>query len=113
MISLTRSLSAWQTPGFNEILRQEIEQLDTDVLQLQQGLSQGSYTNGDNIKVMILGASEEEGTIRARAGIFYTGVIAGCNCADDPTPVDEHSEYCELQFDIDINTAKTVITLLS
>jgi hypothetical protein len=48
-----------------------------------------------------------------KAGIFYTGVIAGCSCADDPTPVDELNEYCVVQFDIDRMTAETTVRLLA
>ena len=61
---------------------------------------------------MILGASEEAGIIFARAGIFYTSIIAGCNCADDPSPVDEQTEYCEIQFEINKKTAETTVQLL-
>jgi len=51
--------------------------------------------------------------IRVKAGIFYTGVIAGCSCADDPTPIDEQNEYCVVQFDIDRTTADATVTLLA
>ena len=43
---------------------------------------------------MLLSASEDAGLLRVKAGIFYTGIIAGCSCADDPTPIDELNEYC-------------------
>jgi hypothetical protein len=62
---------------------------------------------------MIIGVSEAAGLIRVKAGIFYTGVIAGCSCADDPTPVDELNEYCVLQLGIDKKTAETTVTLLA
>jgi hypothetical protein len=47
-----------------------------------------------------------------KAGVFYTGIIAGCSCSDDPSPVDEQNEYCDLLFTIDKLTAETQITLL-
>ena len=59
-----------------------------------------------------IGAHEEPGLIRVKAGIFYTGIIAGCSCADDPTPIDELNEYCVVQLDIDLATADTTVTLL-
>jgi hypothetical protein len=62
---------------------------------------------------MIISAADEGNTIRARAGIFYTGIIAGCSCADDPTPVNEENEYCEVQLDIDKATAATTVILLA
>ena len=43
MTRLPKSLGAWGTPGFGDILKQEIEQLDAGLLPLQQGLSLSSY----------------------------------------------------------------------
>ena len=62
---------------------------------------------------MIISVADEGSIIRAMAGIFYTGIIAGCSCADDPTPVNEESEYCEVQLDIDKATAETTVVLLA
>jgi len=112
VICLPRALSAWNTPAFPAVLQQEIEHLDAGSLPLQQGLSQGSYASHEGLSVMLISASELPDCIRARAGIHFTGIIAGCNCADDPTPVDGHPEYCEMQFDIDRHTAETTVTLL-
>jgi hypothetical protein len=113
MIRLTKSLIAWGSRDFNDILKKEIEQMEAEQLPLQQGLSTGSYAIDDKLNVIIIGVSEEAGFIRAKAGIFYTGIIAGCSCADDPTPVNEESEYCVVQLDIDKLTAATTVTLLA
>jgi len=67
---------------------------------------------GENLSVMIIGTSEAPDYIRVKAGVFYTSIIAGCSCADDPTPIDELSEYCEVQFDINRLTANTQVSLL-
>jgi hypothetical protein len=61
---------------------------------------------------MILSVTEQPECIQVKAGLFYTGSVAGCSCADDPTPLDEINEYCEARFDIDKQTAATTITLL-
>ena len=113
MIRLIKALNAWGTPAFEEILKDEIERLDVEALPLQQGLSRGSYSNDKGHSVMIIGISDELKLIRAKTGIFYTAIIAGCSCADDPTPIDELAEYCEVQFDIDKTTAEAKVTLLS
>src|SRR3990172_1248965 len=113
MALLPKSLAAWDFPGFKKILKQEIAQLDASALPLQQGLTTGSYAIDSKREVMINGVSDDSNFIRVRAGIFYAGIIAGCNCADDPTPVDEHNEYCEVQFEINKVTAETMITLLT
>lgn len=112
MTRLTRTLSAWGTPAFRDVARKEIEQLGAGQLPLQQGLATTSYALDNKVQAMIISASEEAGFIRVRAGLFYSGIIAGCSCADDPTPVDEQNEYCEAQFDIDKLTAETTVALV-
>jgi hypothetical protein len=112
MIRLPQSLLAWNTPNFGDVLKHEIERLDAASLPLQQGLASSSYVTERPFQAMIISVNEEAGLIRAKAGIFYTGIIAGCSCADDPTPVDEQTEYCVVQFDIDRATAEARVTLL-
>ena len=113
MIRLTKTLDAWGTPGFKDILKREIEQMQAGQLPLQQGLSTGSYAIDSNLQAMIIGVSETAGCIRVKAGIFYSGIIAGCSCADDPTPVNEESEYCVVLLEINKLTAETTVALLT
>lgn len=111
MVQLNKSLLAWNTPDFATVLKQEIEQLGVDQLPLQRGLSTGSYVLAKPVTATILGVAETENVIRAKAGIFFRSVIAGCSCAGDPTPVDEIDEYCEVLLNIDKTTAETAIAL--
>lgn len=113
MIRLTRSLNAWGTPDFEGILKAEIEQLGAEQLPLQQGLSTSSYALDDKLDVRIISFSEEASFIRAKVGIFYSGITPGCSCADDPTPVEEQVEYCVVQLDINKTTAETTVALLA
>ncbi len=113
MIRLPNALRARVTPEFSDILRQEIERLDAGQLPLQQGLSSSSYVTDRPFQARIISTREEDGCLRVKAGIFYTGIIAGCSCADDPTPIDELNEYCVVQLDIDTSTAETAVTLLN
>ena len=112
MIRLTKTLDAWGTPDFKDILKKEIEQMGADQLPLQQGLSTGSYAIDNKLHAMIIGVSEGADFIQVKAGIFYSGVIAGCSCADDPTPVNEENEYCVVQLNISKITAETTVALL-
>lgn len=112
MERLSRSLDAWNTPDFRNVFKQEAGQLGMEALPLQQGLSRSSHVSGESYEVVILSATEEPQRIQVKAGIFYQGIIAGCSCADDPTPIDEQTEYCEVLFEIDKSTAETAITLL-
>jgi hypothetical protein len=113
MLRFTDALNAWGSPEFNAILKQEIEQLTGEQLPLQQGLTSSSHALDDSLRAVIISAVDEGRVIRAKAGIFYTGIIAGCNCADDPSPVNEENEYCEVQLDIDKSTAGTTVILLA
>jgi hypothetical protein len=113
MIKLAKSLNAWGTPGFNNILKREIESLDAKYLPLQQGLSYSSHATNSDFNIMIISAHEDDSFLHVKAGVFYSGVIAGCSCADDPTPIPEQSEYCEILLDIMKISAQTRITLLS
>ncbi len=113
MIRLTKALDAWGTPEFENVLKKEIGRMDAGQLPLQQGLTTGSHVVDGKLDAMIIGVSEEAGFLRVKAGIFYSGIITGCACADDPTPVNEENEYCVVQLDIDKHTAETVIVLLA
>lgn len=113
MPQLTATLKAWGTPAFEEVLKQALADMDLAHLPLQQGLSHSSYTDGAKRSVLIMHAVAEATTLRIKAGIFYSGLIAGCSCADDPTPQNEITEYCEVQLSIDKATAETTVTLLT
>jgi len=111
MIRFSQALSAWGTPAFDEVLKGEIERLGAE-LPLQQGLSKGSYSKPEGLSAMIIKVEDEPTLIRVKAGVFYSAIIAGCSCADDPTPVEDLPEYCELRLDIDKRTAEARIVAL-
>jgi hypothetical protein len=113
MTRLENALRAWGTPDFKTILKQEITLLGSDRLPLQQGLSTGNYVSDAPITVSINRVTEMEKVIRVTAGIFYQGIIGGCSCTDDPTPISEINEYCEVQLDIEKAGAITTVTLLA
>lgn len=111
MIHLPEALKAWGSPEFRTVLKQELERLAPRALPLQEGLSVSSYALDDPIRAVVMAVSERPGHIHARVGIFYHGLVAGCSCADDPTPVEPQSEHCEILLDIDRSTAATTVTL--
>jgi len=112
MIKLPLSLQAWGTKDFEPVLKIEVGKLDANLLPLQQGLKYSSMANAENLSVVVLNTAEDEDELKVSAGLFYTGIIAGCNCADDPSPVDEINEYCEVLFCIDKTTAITTVSLI-
>lgn len=112
MIALSKSLAAWNTLVFESVLKAEIEALDGALLPLQQGLTRTSYAITEGFSAIIINVIGLDDVIRAKVGLSYRGIIPGCSCADDPTPIDEVPEYCVVQFDIDRKTAETTVTLL-
>lgn len=106
-----QALAAWGTPQFESVFKQEMARA-VGMLPLQQAIKVGSQVTDAPITVIMHHVSATETLIRVRAGIFYASVIAGCSCADDPTPVGENTEYCEIQVEIDRETGSVKIALL-
>ena len=113
MIKLTKTIQALKSDSYKKVAKEEIQNIEPDLLPLQQGLSLSSYVGKSPISVVILNMTEEINTLNIKTGIFYTGIIAGCSCSDDPSPTDEQNEYCELQFCINKDTAETEVRLLN
>lgn len=113
MITLANSLSTWGSPEFARAFSNEVGALDSEQLPLQQGLMQSSHVSDSGFSVVILNSSDTSNTISVKTAIFYSGVIAGSCCSDDPTPLNEQTEYCELLIEISKSTAEAKITLLS
>lgn len=111
MFHLIKALKAWNTAAFASQLQQDIEQLDAQQLPLQQGLSNSSYALADPLQALLLNSRETAEAIHVKVALFYAGVIAGCNCADDPTPLDTQPEYCEVWIQIDKQTAAATVVL--
>ena len=109
---LTRTVRSWGTPGFRDVLKEEIERIGVDELPLRQALQRGNFLVDEKPVVMINGIDALEETIVARVGLFFAGIDTGSCCANDPTPVQPHHEYCVIQLEIDRATGKTRITLL-
>ena len=109
---LENSLRAWGTAAFGETLQREIRQLPPGLLPLQAGLTHGSVASESVDAVTLLATEESADILITRAGLHYRGVIAGCSCADDPTPNNDTIEYCEVQIEIDRQNAAARITLI-
>jgi len=112
MFKFKKSLLTFGDSDFEKTLKTKIEQLDPKLLPLQQGLSVGGYALYDTFNVMIIDVTDHEKYLHVKAGIFYHGVIAGCSCADDPSPTDVTTEYCEVLFEIDRGTGEGSVVLV-
>jgi hypothetical protein len=110
-INLPTLARAWGSETFHSVLKAEIEALGEDKLPLQQGLSQSSYVSNSGYRIMPISEQESDGMLKAHVGVMYRGIIAGCSCADDPTPVDEINEYCEILVTTDLRSGVTTFSL--
>ncbi|HHO59522.1 MAG TPA: hypothetical protein ENJ64_04715 [Thiotrichales bacterium] len=111
MLILEQSLQAWNTDEFARVLKQEVCR-QADQLPLQQGLQHSSIALRDRLSATIMKVSEDPDSLRIRIGLFYTGIVAGCSCSDDPTPVDEVTEYCDVLICLDRITAQATVTII-
>lgn len=112
MIKLTKSLAVWHTSEFVTVFKQEVAGLNPNQLPLQASLMYSSHVSDVQLEAVVLASEESDASICIKAGIFFSGLIAGCCCADDPTPASEQAEYCELQFIISKVSADTRIVPL-
>ncbi len=106
MLKFTNALRDWTTDSFKRTLKNEIENLKTGSLPLEHGVSQGGRIDDSNITATILNSTENLSRIETRVGIFFTEVVGGCNCNDDPIEI---NAYCEIRISIDKTTASTDI----
>ena len=112
MFKLPKSLQHWGAADFVTIFKGEVAALNTEFLPLQQALTYSSQVSHEKISAVVMSQQETDQHLEIKCGIFFTGVIAGCSCADDPTPLDTQNEHCELLFTIDKNNANTSVRLL-
>ena len=112
-MKLPLSFAAIDTESFTTVLKTELEQLPAEFLPLQEGLSYSSMVSDQPFSVVVLGCVQLLETVRVSANIFYEGVVAGCSCADDPTPVDTVKECIEVQFTMDRRSGDVQIELCS
>lgn len=111
-LRLPLTLAAWNTPEFRAVFKREAEALDPGLLPLQQGLAYTSAVADEPIRTTLIAAEATASGLRVKTGVFYAGIIGGCSCADDPTPLESQTEYCVLAFDIAAPDGAAQVTLL-
>ena len=61
----------------------------------------------NNISASVLGVEQTADHLTARVGVFFTEIVGGCNCNDDPA---EANAYCVIEVRIDRATGIAVLT---
>lgn len=100
-----QTCDAWHSPALKSVLTAELRQQGLEALQKQ--LQNSSVALADKLEIMLLKQSEQAKHLEIKLGIFYQGVITGCNCADDPMDFSAN-EYCELLLTIEKHSQQGV-----
>jgi hypothetical protein len=108
-MQLSQALRHWGTDSFGSILKAELENLPAGTLPLHQATSQGGMVDDSDISASILNSEANDNEIKIRVAVFFTEVIAGCNCNDPPM---EANGYCVLQVAIDRTSGAACITVV-
>lgn len=112
-MNLLRVLTAWNLPDFNRVINTELQGLGASQLPLQQGLAVSNRVADADISVMLLNAEETDQALLLTVLVFYSGIVAGDCCADDPTPVCEQPEQCTLKLRIHKPSGEAEVSLLA
>jgi hypothetical protein len=109
---LPEALAAWGSELFSEILCSELIAAGEHALPLQRCMAHGNHVAETPPRLLLHSAEADAVQIRVRLDVLFQSVVAGCSCADDPTPWSELDECCRVQVDIDRATAHAAIRLL-
>ena len=108
----TSAVGAWGTAKFREVLKDEIEQLAVSEFPLAQALQFGNFVADERPTVMINSIEDRGDHVAVRVGLFFAGINSGACCADDPTSVESHQEYCVVQMQIDLASGEAQVRLI-
>ena len=109
-VTLRRALRDWETETFAATLKAQLEGLGTECLPLSEATAQGGLVDDRDISVMVLRSHEERHRICAQVGVFFSEIVGGCSCGDDPFV---QTAYCELEVYIDKLTAEAGFAFVS
>jgi hypothetical protein len=110
MPKLIESLRDWNTDAFTQTFKTEISGLPAGTLPLVHGISQGGLVDESNLTVTILNTTEDESTIHLKLGVFFSEIVGGCSCGDDPLT---ENAYCMIQVTINKPNAETEFSVIA
>lgn len=97
-VRLQQCLGLTDAQAFARSLAAALRALPRGTLPLDAGCELGGRVDDSDISVSLLDSAEGPERITARAGVFFTEVLGGCNCSEDPLEV---NAYCILEVSID------------
>ena len=105
---LSDSLRDWRSEAFAATLKAELEGLRREQLPLTRATRHGGQVDACDLAITVLSSREQHACIHAHVGVFFSEIVAGCSCGDDPFT---QQVYCELTVEIDKATAVATVTL--
>jgi hypothetical protein len=108
IIKLPDSLRDWETPELSKSFKREIQCLPPGALPLQSRGMQNGLVDDTDLSPIILQAIDTEDMLTIKAGIFFSEIIGGCSCGDEPAV---ENAYCEIRVEICKATAEASILL--
>lgn len=103
-------MRTWGDDSFARTLKRELESLPPGTLPLQAGVARGGLPDDTALTATVLRTRDAGHSVQADVGIFFTEIVAGCSCGDEPV---ELNAYCELRVGIDKQTARGVFRVLA
>ena len=89
-ISLHQCTDIADDQALADCLRSALASLPSGSLPLQAACEQGGLVDDSDISVSVLGITRTREATVARVGVFFTEVVGGCNCHDDPVRATGH-----------------------
>jgi len=96
-INFSSVLNSWGKDLFSSELVSYIMKLPKNSLPLQKGISQGDVASEQPDKVALLACDEKEAEFVIKLAVFFTEIVSGCSCGDEPESL---TGYCEMQLTI-------------
>ena len=91
-IDLPLTLQAWPAGNVKHVLKNELESLTAGSLPLHEYTTQGGMVDDNNIAVSVFSVEELGDGLQAKVGVFFTEIVGGCNCHDDPVGENAYAE---------------------
>ena len=99
----------YHASSFNSDFKQYIEQLPPASLPLHNCTSQGGIVDDTNISASILTVEAIENGLEIKIAVFFTEIIGGCSCGDDPVSANAYGELLAIIDTVSNNLTFTVI----
>lgn len=92
MTDYTLTKLDYHASSFKDDFKHYIEQLPPASLPLHNCTSQGGIVDDRNISASILSVTAIENGVEIKIAVFFTEIIGGCSCGDDPVAENAYAE---------------------